>query len=255
MNYNDYDSNGNKKKIDLSDMFHNKQKRSILILGMYIIAIAILIIFLRLSFKNTYKEDDKEQIIEEKQEEIEEQKEEKDLDDVDRMFKFIDKKNYNFKFTINDDGVDYISQGKRYNDKYYFTFTNGEQSLTFTGTKGNIKVKNIDGNEMISSFPYVFFNYYDNEILKNIIRNSNNNNGIYEITNEKLYESINLKANEESNKNNINTIELIVKNSNVVGFNINISSAISDFNRKEQSTKIKLEYYDFDLIDDFSTSF
>ena len=255
MNYNDYDSNGNKKKFNLSDMFFNKQKRSILVLGMYILGIAVLIIFLRLSFKNTFVQKDKEDNKEEVKEEIKDDKKDeiKEKDEIDKLFSFIDSNNYNFRFTINDSGVNYVSEGKRYNDNYSFTFTDGNQLISFLGTKDNIKVKTVDGNIMVSSFPYVFFNYYDSEIIKNVIRKSSNNNDIYEISNEKLFEIIGRKANEDS-KDALNTVELIVKNNNVVGLKIDITNAISSIEKQEKATIITLDYYDFGLVEDFDIS-
>ncbi len=253
MNYNDYDSNGNKKRFNLSDMFFNKQKRSILVLGLYILGIAALIIFLRLSFKNTFVQNDKDNKEEIKEEQEAKKEEVKEKDEIDNLFSFIDSNNYNFKFTINDNGVDYVSEGKRYNDNYSFTFTDGNQLISFLGTKTSIKVKTIDGNVMGSTFPYVFFNYYDSEIIKNIIRKSTNNNGIYEINNEKLFEVIRRKVDDE-NKDKLNTIELIVKNNNVVGLKIDITNAISAIEKQEKSTIILLDYYDFGLVEDFDIS-
>lgn len=249
MNYNDYDSNGNKKKFNLLDIADSRQKRSILILAFYLIIIIILIVVVRISMKSNNEQPKEEEKIEEKELEPV-----KDKDNVDELFSFIDQNNYSFTFSFNSDGIDYVTTGKRYDNKYSFTFSNGEQVLTFLGTKGNIKIMNEDGSYMASNFPIVFMNYFDNELLKKIVRNSSVVNGIYEITNEKIYEIIGRKVSGEDGSG-INTIELNLKNNKVVGLVIDVTNAIKEDKTAPVMSKITLEYKDFGLIDDFDVSF
>ncbi len=111
MNYNEYDSNGNKKSFNFNDMITDKKQRSRLILGVYAIIFLMLIIFVRMGTSATTNNG-------EKGKNTKEVVENKELDIYDEMFSLIDGNNYNFLYQLNYSNELYEASGKRYNNKY-----------------------------------------------------------------------------------------------------------------------------------------
>ena len=248
MNYNDYDSNGNKKRIDFSDVLNDKQKRARIILLGYFIFIVLIIMVIKLSSNTVVKNDNKEPIVDDNKEKVEVVK-----DEIDEKFSFIDQNNYNFTFTIDYQNQKFIIKGKRYDNKYSFTYSNLVDTIEFLGTDSNIRMKGEDGYTSVI-FPYVYVNFFDNNELKNIIRNSNYIEGVYKITNEKINDIVSLKGNID-NKDELNSFELILMNNKVVAINIDCSNAISDLQNENLSAKIRLEYENYGLVEDFDINF
>lgn len=248
MNYNDYDSNGNKKRIDFSDALNDKQKRARIILLGYFIFIVLIIMVVKLSSNTVVKNDNKEPIVDDNKEKVEVVK-----DEIDEKFSFIDQNNYNFTFTIDYQNQKFIIKGKRYDNKYSFTYSNLVDTIEFLGTDSNIRMKGEDGYTPVI-FPYVYVNFFDNNELKNIIRNSTYIEGVYKITNEKINDIVSLKGNID-NKDELNSFELILMNNKVVAINIDCSNAISDLQNENLSVKIRLEYENYGLVEDFDVNF
>ena len=130
MNYNDYDSNGNKKDFNFTDLMTDKKQRSRLILGIYVVLIIILIIMIRVGNKSNSSKD---KVV--KNNDVEEIKEEKPKDEYDELFSLIDGNNYEFRYSLTLDNDIYIAEGKRYSNKFNFTFVKeGEIPIEFLGT-------------------------------------------------------------------------------------------------------------------------
>ena len=257
MNYNEYDSNGNKKKINIAEIISNKQKRAWLILGLYFIFIFFLIVLLRSSYSyenteinNEAENENKDEIIKKDEPKIIEKE---NIDELDEMFSFIDQNNYNFVFTLNYNDEEYITNGKRYNNKFDFTYSNKDQSINFLGTSSNLKMKKDDAFLSIV-FPYTYFNYFDNDVIKKIIRNSTYNeiSKMYEITSKRFNEILGHNATDDLS---INTLELVTKNNKIVNINVDFTNALKTLDSSETIAKISLNYSDFGLIDDFSITF
>ena len=258
MDYNEYDSNGNKKKNGIIDIFTDKQKRSLLIIGFYLVLIFFLIVAVRNANSKDYKDNSNNIIDSEDKKETEEivnvkEVEEKKVydDDLDEMFSFIDENNYNFSFVLNYNDDQFITEGIRYNNKYEFTYKNNDQVLYFLGTVGNLKMKNNDRYTSIV-FPYTYFNYFDNNLIKKVIRESNYVDGKYEISTSKFNGLLNY---EPSSKNGLNTIELVTKNNKVVEIRIDFTDALSSITLNDSLAVIDLNYSNFGLIDDFKADF
>lgn len=262
MNYNEYNSNGEKKKIlfDLKD----KTSRSRIILFVYFLIFVFLIIFVRSNYKgnvnnnqnidqntdqNTSNNVNNQNSIEKNDVEKKDNTIVKE-NEIDSMFSFIDSNNYEFKYTVSYNGVESVIIGKKYNNKYDFSLTNNDEIIFFNGTSNYIKVKTGENeNYKSATFPYVLVNFFDSNILKEIINNSNNIDGIYKIENSKLSKII---REELRNENDLNEIELVKRNNKVVSINIDLTNAFSAYSKEKVSTKLKLEYYNFGLVDDFA---
>lgn len=240
MNYNDYDSNGNKKKFDFSKMMTDKQSKSRMILFFYIILIVGLIITIRVSPKN---KDEKTKSEEKNNNQI---IEENEIDkELNEMFSFIDGNNYEFKYTMTLDDNISIMEGKRYDKKINFKLIeNDKYQEEYIGTKDNLSaVENSTSNNAT-------FNMFTATFLRKVIKSSTIKNEIYEITNEDLNKimSNNVKIN---NKDDINTLKLVMKNNKITEVHFDISNLISDYSKKNTRALVVLEYYNFGLVDDF----
>ena len=248
MNYNEYDSNGNKKKFNFTDMVTDKTQRSRMILAIYVIFILILIVFIRVSISGTSNNNDV------KKDKTPDKVEPKELDTYDEMFSLIDENNYNFVYKLNYSNELYIASGKRFNNKYSYSFVKeGEKAIDFLGTQNNIKAK-VDNEIMDAGLPYRYLNFFDNELIKNILRKSNKiDDNTFEVTNSDLGKIISDFSKLVSEDKN--TIKLDIKNNKVVGFTIDYSNATKELLNKEITTTITAQLSNFSLIDDFGVEF
>lgn len=250
MNYNEYDSNGNKKKIDFSDMITDKTQRARLILFVSFALIILLVISIRNNKNdlNTEKEitnEKKEENI--VQEEISENK-------FEEQFSDLMTNNYNFDFNLIYDGISYKSTGKRYNDKYSYVLTNKEDKRLFLGTVDIMKSKLNDEKEYKETpFLYAYINYFDNKVLVDILNKSAFVLDHYEISNSDLMEIIDLRMNKKLNSDLKNSIDLILKNNKIIEIDIDFSNFVSEIENKKISAKVELKYSNFNKIEDFST--
>ena len=255
MNYNEYDSNGNKKKFNLIDIINDKQKRSRALLLIYLVFFVLLVIMIRFSLKSSLTNqennqgviDNNENIINNNQENIENQDD--NTNELNEMFSNIDTNNYEFKYVIKYNGSISTVEGKRFNDKFSFTMENNGDILYFNGTSNYIKAKEtVDGEYKLTGFPYVLVNIFDNNIIKSMISNSTLNNGLFEINNENI-STITKKS--LSNNDSINTMEVYLKENKINKIELDLSNAISSFTKETVKANISLEYSNFGLIEDF----
>lgn len=240
MNYNDYDSNGNKKNFDFSKMLTEKQTKSRIILLAYLILIIGLIVMIRTSPKSTNKENNEEQkkdnnIVEENQIDAE----------LKEMFSFIDGNNYEFKYTMTYGNDISVIEGKRYNKKVNFKLTeNTNEPIEYIGTEDNILEIGNDSSSAAS------FNMFTSSFLKKVIKSSTIKDEIYEITNEDLNKLMSNHV-KLKNKDDINTLELVMKNNKITEVHLDMSNLISDYTGEKTKALVVLEYYNFGLVDDF----
>lgn len=241
MNYNDYDSNGNKKNFDFSKMMTDKQTKSRIILFAYLILIIGLIIMVRVNPKNSNKENNNNSPKNDKPI-VEENKIDAELNE---MFSFIDGNNYEFKYTMTFGNDISLMEGKRYNKKINFKLKeNDNNPIEYIGTEDNISEVG-NGNS-----PSASFNMFTTTFLKKVIKNATPKDGVYEITNENLNKlmSNHVKIN---NKDDINTLELVMKNNKITEVHLDMSNLIGDYTGENKKALVVLEYYNFGLVDDF----
>ena len=244
MNYNEYDSNGNKKKFDFLDIINDKTQRSRFILFVYLVIFIVLIIVVRLNLKDV--PENKE--IEDNKEEVINNIEEEPVIKTNEDFSYIKLNNYSFIFDIKIVDTLSLIEGKRYNDKYSFTVSNNGDVLYFNGTKNYIRAKEEDGEYKLTGFPYILVDYFNNDLLISMIDNSTYVDDRYEITNEKIGKLVN---DSKIIGNDINTITLIKKNNIVTQIVLDLSNAVSLYLNDNKEAIITLKYADFGLIDDF----
>ncbi len=256
MDYNDFDSNGNRKDRDYSFSMSDKKSRSRVILLVYLVLIVFLIIVLRINGSGSKAQDVKDKTEQEQKEDNKDIKE-----NVLEMFSLIDQNNYNFKVSLeynykNEKSIQTID-GKRYNNKFDFNLSYNNENIHFLGTENYIRAKqNEESSPIKADFPYVELNFFDNKVLEKILSKATEIEGIYEITNEDLVSIIDSrKVSELENGSTINKIVLTVQNNKVTSFSIDYSNALSDYQKDKISAVVTIEYSNFGLVEDFSTDF
>lgn len=249
MNYNEYDSNGKKKNFNFTDVLSDKKQRARVILLVYGVLIFTLIIMIRVSNNTPIEKKEKNN-----NEELEQIKEK---DEVDEMFSLIDQNNYEFRIISTYNDIESIIEGKKFEDKYSFSLSNLDSLSFFIGTESNLMGKPSEEDSYIKvDFPYAYLNYFNNEVLKDIIRNSILNNNNYEITNEKFNDIVEKGSSIIlDDKNSINNVEIIMRNNKVVSITIDYTNAISDYTKEAITAKVVIEYSNFGLVEDFDISF
>ena len=247
MNYNEYDSNGNKKKIDFSSLFSDKTNRSRIILLLYLVLFVVLVIIIRSSTESNYKENNENKIDENtKNEEVIEK------DNSDFSYLLLENYNFNFLVTINDNNYQIV--GKRFNDKYEFELID-EKIIKYIGTYNDLYKKEEDNEEYVKSFlPVPMLNIFDNNLIKEIVNSSKKIDDYYEINNSDLNDIVSSSQCNASNTEKTNIIKLDIKNNKVVGLDIDFSNIANEWDEEITIAKAKLNYSNFGLIDDFSVN-
>lgn len=256
MDYNDYDSNGNKKKfnLDLSD----KKQRSRVILAAYAVIFLILIIIIRTSGitndLNNTSNNNNNTLINTENTNTNDNNNNNNNNDNDNDFSFVNDKNYEFTITLTYDGKEYVSTGKRYNDKFDFDYMLDNQKYRFIGTIGNIKTYNNETEKYDTAhLPYFYINYYDNSVIKNVVSKSTLVEDTYEISDLELSQ---ITGNSLLTKNNgINYIKLIKKNNKITSIEIDLSSVVTNSTNKTSNAIVKIDYKNFGLVEDFDINF
>jgi len=237
MNYNDYDSNGNKKKVDFKGFLMDKQKRAIVILVIYAIIILGVIFLIKTRSTNQNKvnnevnDNTNKQVVENKEVEKKEA----------NSFTLLDSNNYEFTFTITKNEELLVINGKRYNDKVYLTETHDDVVDEFSGLINEIKLKHTNYSYMNN----YYIDILNNDIVKAIINEADND----KISNNTLSKIVNYH--DELSNSGSNKVTTIIKNNNITGVEIDISNFISGIEENDVLEIIKLEYNNFGLVDDF----
>ena len=246
MNYNEYDGNGNKNRFNLSEIINDKTQRSRFLLFVYLVLFIVLVVAVRINLRNTKQdsnETNKNNVVDDNI------PVENDTNKIDEMFSFIDLKNYDFIYEININNSNSLVEGKRNNNKYSFTLNSAGSILYFSGVSSYIKAReSIDEEYKVVSFPYVLVNYFDTDIVKELIKESTEVSDKYEITTEKVGVVTNYDLN---GIETVNTIELVKSNNRITQIHMDLSNAISSYLNQTVEAKFVLKYGNFGLVDDF----
>lgn len=220
------------KKFSIKEIFTNRQYRSIAILIFYAILFTVIIIAIRIP--NDKIEDNGNRVT--------------NLDG----YKLIDNKNFSYKYTIIADEDIFYYEGKKYNDKEFVKITKNEESREYYFNKDNIYIKENDNYLLINGKPYVLFDFFDTDVLDEIIVRSfieNEENHKYKVDNQRIYDV--LSKNTMKINSGDNYIYLTYRNDNITGITFDFSNYAKEIGTGYKKVIITLEYYDFNLIDDF----
>ena len=268
MNYNDYDSNGNEKNFDLSLLFTDKKYRSRLILGIYFVFFVILITFVRTGIKaDNSLNDNNNEIVDNEVINNEDNNDDSDIivnedsdendDEFNEEFSNIMSNNYNFEFTLVSDSNVFVASGKRYNEKYDFKLTDGESVINYLSDGIRVNAEN-DGEYYDTNLPFYYINYFDNDILYDIVSSSVEvGDNSYAISNKALLEFVDsLYKREISDNDSINSIKLKKEDDIIVSIELDITNIVNSLGISDTNkTIITLKYSNFNHINDFEINF
>ena len=222
------------EKFKFKELFTNKQYRSIMVLAFYAILFTVLIVTIRTpgksNFNNMVNKGTK----------------------IDG-YELIDNKNFSYKYTILVDDEEYIYEGKKYNNKDLFTVTKDEESVDYYMIDDKTYIKNGAKYFETLSKPIIIFDFFDTDIIDRLITRSSaieDEENRYMIGNQNLYDV--LSSDRVRVEDGDNFIVLKYRNSNITEINFELDNYAKIIGEKYDKVRIKLEYSDFNLIDDFN---
>lgn len=220
------------KKFSVKEIFTNRQYRSIAILIFYAILFTVIIIGIRMPGGKVDSNGNH-------------------VSNLDG-YKLIDNKNFSYKYTVIIDEDIFYYEGKKYDDKELVTVTKNEESKEYYFNKNNIYIKENDNYVLTSTKPYILFDFFDTDILDEIILRSvvlDEVNYKYKVDNQKIYDV--LSTNTIQVDSGDNYIYLTYRNDFITGITFDFSNYAKMMRENYNKIIISLDYYDFNLIDDF----
>lgn len=167
---------------------------------------------------------------------------------INSPYQLIDNNNYlvNMKLHIDDDI--YYYKGYKNKERYYLELTKEgdtkkEEYIIF---KDFALLKKLN-NYTVVKIPYIGFNYFDTDLIKNLI-----NKGVKDKDGSVIIKNLYLfNKNDEYHSELTNKIDITYQNNYVTGYKIDFSNFIKD---KENKNKMLLDikYYDFNKAKDIN---
>lgn len=226
------------KKFKVSELVTNRQYRAIIILVFYFFFFVILIIGARTALNKkevTNDETVKEQIT--------------NTTKVNG-FSSIKESNFNYKYTLNIDDKIYTYEGKRYDNKDSFTLSVDKDIRNYVQVD-NFSFEIKDKEKVLTDKPIYYLDFFDINILEEIIKNSiKKSDNIYSIDNKSL-DSI-LKGQLGVNNKLENSIMLTCEDNTITRIDINYTNYMKFTNRSINKVLLTLEYKDFGKVLDFN---
>lgn len=221
------------KKFKISDIIKNKQYYAIANLVFYFVLIIVLIIALRTTGGNSNNENNKSQ-------------NNKDINIVSSIdgFNSIKGKNFNFKYTLKVDKNETIYIGKQYGDKIYFKDNKNNEYFI----QENITLAKKDNNFVLADNPLIYFNYLDIDKLEKVLSNTTKEDDELLIPVNTFAQIFGLDVSMKYGKI---YIDITKKNGTITEIDFDLSEFDGLFNNTKKDAELKLEYSNFNLIDDF----
>lgn len=222
-----------KGKFNIKELFTNKQYRAIAILIFYAILFTFLIIGLNAPRNLNVNESGNH------------------ISSLDG-YKLIDGKNFNYKYTLMVDEEIYYYEGKKYDNKELVTVTKDGMIEEYYFENKSIYIKRDNGYVLIEKKPYMLFDFFNTDILDEIILRSlveDKENHQYKVTNQEIHNVIGEGI--KKYDNGYNYISLIYRNENITGITFDFSNYARVTREDYNTIIITLNYFDFNLVDDF----
>ena len=243
------------KEFKFSSLFFDKTYRARLILALYAVGFIILIVLVRANTEVNNSMDDQNNNAEYVENAGNDNNSDSEKTEIDKLFSYIDLNNYEFDYILYYNDDIFYATGKRYDRKYMFDLSNGDNVLSYIASGELVKAKdknNAEEGYTTTDFPYYYLNYFDNTVLKSVLEKATKiEDGKYEIDNEELIKYIDYGSTfKDANKDLINEIELELKNNIITAIHIDITNLFS-FSDDIKRLEIDLKYSNFGLVDSF----
>jgi len=227
------EKNEKETKFELKELFTNKQYRSIMILVFYAVLFAILIVFIRTPGENLSNDGGST---------------------VTNLkgYELIDNKNFGYKYTVTLDDEEYIYDGQKFGDKELVILSKDEVKRYYYIEDDKTYIKENYVYKSTVDKPILIFDFFDTDVLDQLITRSiliDENANRYKIDNQDLYDVLN----EDTTKveSGENYITLNYRNSNITKITFELDNYSKTIGENYDKVIISLEYYDFNLIEDF----
>lgn len=163
-------------------------------------------------------------------------------------YKLIDTNNYSINIKLNIDEEVYHYKGYRNKERHYLELSKEgsskkEEYIIFKDFALNKK----SNNYKITKIPYIGFNYFDTDLIKNLI-----NKGVKDKDGSLIIKNLYLfNKNDEYQGDLTNKIDITYKNNYVTGYKMDFSNFIKDKAKKSKMI-LEITYYDFNKAKDIN---
>lgn len=219
-----------------SDIITNKQYRAIIILIFYFFLFLFLIISVRSSL-NKENKDEKDN------------NEKYTVNSKIEGFAPIKQSNFNYKYTLNVDGVNYIYEGKKYNKNDDFSLTVGKEKKYYT-VIDDFTFQKRNNENILTEKPYYYIDFFNPTIIEQILLKATpKENDIYKITNINLDKILGNKIGIDNKLEN--NIILQYTDDIVTRIDIDYTNYIKYNGVNVKKVFLTLEYSNFGMIEEF----
>lgn len=222
--------NDKNKKMTFWEVLKDKQYRAIIYLAFYFIIFIVLIVMVRIDSSNlSNRQDDN----------VSQQ-------EVVQGFSKIKEKNYNFKYTLNMNNVEYIYEGKQYNDKLLFIYSLDNSNYY---AREGVYLKEKNKEYVLSENPFKYFDISDISILEKVLDKCKLKDDKYLIGINEFIKII--ESDVELEKEDNIEITLTKQNGIITGIDMDITNFAKLLGDTAEKVKITMEYSYFGLIENF----
>ncbi len=219
-----------KKKFNVLDIFRNKRYYAIANLSFWSVIIIILSICVRVS---------------EPQSEINSPNTGQTQIQTIEGFEKIKKKNFRFKYSLLLSNNSYVFEGKQSNDKILFNDVKNNKEYFI---KNDVVLVKNNNNYILDKTPVKYFNYIDVELIEKILLSSQLEDTKYIISCNDFSKII---MNDNIFEDKHIYITLIRTTGIITKIQMDLGEYVNSIDSNVKSAKLDLEYYDFDLVEDF----
>ena len=220
-----------------SDLVANKQYRAIIILIFYFFLFLVLIMSVRnsTSQENSTTKENVDQTV---------------TFSKIKGFSSIKDSNFNYKYTLNIDNVNYIYEGKKYKKNDNYTLMVGTTKKTYT-TIDEFTFESRNNENVLVDKPYYYIDFFNPDILERIlIKAVEKDNNVYTITNIDLDRILGNKIG--TNDKGENNILLQYTNDIVTRIDIDYTNYAKYNGAKVSKVFLTLEYSNFGIVEEFN---
>ena len=252
------------KEFNLSDIFTNDKYKARVVLGVFVLIIAVLIILARTAPETEKKENTNNttnhntNTTPNNLPEI--NNNDSDSSSIYNRFSFLRLNNYEFSFTI-DTNKKIIIDGERFDNKFKMIVKSGNESYEYQ-MRNKISKAKINGTLTTVNTPTVLIDYFDNNVLYTIIYYSQKVEETiekieYNISNsylsKLLSQQINISIPEDKKEIN-NTIIVYLNNNKINHIYLDLNNFVENIQEIDKLT-IDLKYDKVGQINDFKLEF
>ena len=167
-------------------------------------------------------------------------------------FEKLKKKNFEYVYTLSKDEDLYVYIGKKYSNRDLVELTHKGQSQDLFLIDELTFMKLNKKWELINEKPYLYFDFFDIDLIEKIVANStyNADESVYEIKTSVFVSLVDYIT--EVKEDGINKFSLKYENKDIVGLSMNISDLAKLYDNNLNSVKLELKYSEVSKVKDLT---